>query len=332
MKKKIPWNKGLTKEIDNRIKTYWKGKHHSEETKRKISLGNKGKKLSEESIKKGLNTKKGYKHSKETKRKISLGNKGKKHSEEFKKKISLRNKGKKHSEETKRKMSLAHKGKKMLKIAIEKRINTMKINCYKPSEETKRKMSLAHKGKKLSEEHKRILSLAHKGKKNSKEHNENIKKANIGKRYSLKLKNKLSILHTNRIINSKNDYHKKYKYNHNYFRSSWESKVAKWLDENNIKWEYESKNCLFKLNNGRYYIVDFYLPELNQYIEVKGYWDKNSENKCKEFINRKGINSLVVIDNNNINDINLDLNFIETTSDFAYSVEEQIENLKELGL
>ena len=70
------------------------GKHHSNETKRKIGKGNKGKKLSEE-----------------TKQKISEAHKGKKHSSETKQKMSEAHKDKKHSSETKQKMSATMKGK-----------------------------------------------------------------------------------------------------------------------------------------------------------------------------------------------------------------------------
>ena len=121
----------------------------SEETKRKISEGNKGKK-----------GKKGKKHSEESKRKIGeamkgnqygFGNKGKKLSEEHKRKLSEANKGKKLSEETKRKIGEAMKG-----------------NQYgfgkKHSEETRRKISEVQKGKTLSEETKRSISEANKGK------------------------------------------------------------------------------------------------------------------------------------------------------------------------
>ena len=72
------------------------GKHHTEETKRKISENNVGNK--------------GRKCSKETKRKIGEGNRGKIVSKETRKKLSEASKGKKgrkHSEETRNKMTIA---------------------------------------------------------------------------------------------------------------------------------------------------------------------------------------------------------------------------------
>lgn len=77
------------------------GKHHSEETKRKMSLVKKGKRFSEEHRKKMSEVRKGKHHSKETKRKISEAERGEKH-HFF---------GKHHSEATRKKMSEARKGK-----------------------------------------------------------------------------------------------------------------------------------------------------------------------------------------------------------------------------
>ncbi len=127
---KPPWNKGLTKDTDERIQKIskklkgrtssrkgiklskeiikkmseshkgqipWsKGKHLSEETKRKISESKKGKKLTEEHKKKIANGNKGKIVSEETKRKIGNANKGKHHTEETKRKLSEMNKGKNH--------------------------------------------------------------------------------------------------------------------------------------------------------------------------------------------------------------------------------------------
>jgi len=58
------------------------------------------------------------------------------------------------------------------------------------------------------------------------------------------------------------------KYNGTMFRSSWEVIYAKELDVQEIKWLYESKT--FDLGDTTY-TPDFYLPEKDTYIEVKGY-------------------------------------------------------------
>ena len=80
--------------------TSWlKGKHVSEETKRKISEANKGRK-----------------HTEEEKKKLSELGKGRHHSEESKKKLSELGKGRHHSEETKKKLSEAKKGKPKPKL------------------------------------------------------------------------------------------------------------------------------------------------------------------------------------------------------------------------
>lgn len=89
----------------------FKGKHHSQESKRKLSEANKG----------NIPGNKGKHHSEEAKKKISEANKGRK----------AWNKGKPMSEEQRKKLSEAHKEKK-----------------HKPhSEETKQKISEAMKCK-----------------------------------------------------------------------------------------------------------------------------------------------------------------------------------------
>ena len=111
------------KEASEQHSKTMKGKHRSEETRKKISKAHKGKHRSED-----------------TKKKISKAKKGKHRSEETRKKISKANKGKRHSEETKKKMSDAHKGK-----------HTGSDNPFygkHPSEETRKKLSAAKKGNK----------------------------------------------------------------------------------------------------------------------------------------------------------------------------------------
>ena len=94
------------------------GKHHTEETKQKLSKIHKGKVLSEE-----------------TKRKLSIANQGKTISDWQKQRISEFNKGKIVSQESKKKMSDAHKGKQVGEL------NPM--YGKKQTDETKKKISEA---------------------------------------------------------------------------------------------------------------------------------------------------------------------------------------------
>lgn len=70
------------------------------------------------------------------------------------------------------------------------------------------------------------------------------------------------------------------KYKNINFRSSWEANFAKWLDLSDIKWLYESET--FDLGNTTY-TPDFYLPEFDCYIEIKGYWYSNGKIKFHKF-------------------------------------------------
>jgi hypothetical protein len=73
---------------------------------------------------------------------------------------------------------------------------------------------------------------------------------------------------------------KKIQYKSIWMRSSWEVKYAKYLDKNHIKWLYESKT--FDLGKTTY-TPDFYLPESDTYVEIKGYLRDNAKNKLRLF-------------------------------------------------
>lgn len=91
------------------------GKHHSKETKRKISISEMGKYIPEEVRKKMSESHKGKIQREETKQKRSGKNNhryGKHWDEETKKRISESEKGKVITEETRRKMGISKKGKK----------------------------------------------------------------------------------------------------------------------------------------------------------------------------------------------------------------------------
>jgi predicted nuclease of restriction endonuclease-like RecB superfamily len=75
--------------------------------------------------------------------------------------------------------------------------------------------------------------------------------------------------------NGKGEYYKDI-----YMRSSYEIAYAKYLDRNNVKWEYEPKT--FDLGNATYR-PDFYLLKSKSYIEIKGWWRGNAREKFELF-------------------------------------------------
>ena len=168
-------------ELTDHSKVSFFGRHHTEETKRKISESEKGKILSEETKNKISITSieraktdpnygmRGKHHSEEAKKKISEyqtlynHNRGKSPSEETRKKISEAKKGKKMSEEFKENCRQRMTGRKHSKETIEK-IRQKNLNKI-VSEETRKKISESKKGKKLSEEAKKHLSEVNKGRK-----------------------------------------------------------------------------------------------------------------------------------------------------------------------
>ena len=85
-----------------------------------------------------------------------------------------------------------------------------------------------------------------------------------------------------------------------YFRSAWEANVARILNHLNIKWEYEPKRFFFIGENLEVlsYQPDFYLPEFDKWIEVKGWWDKNSKERLRLFAEQysEENKNLIVID------------------------------------
>lgn len=133
------------------------GFHHSEETKKRISVARIGQKSSQE-----------------TKLKISEAGKGRRHSDETKRKIGDGNKGKIVSLETRNKIRNANKGQVPW--------NKGKINCY--TEEQKQRMRDTHstywRGKHLSEEHRMKIIKSHIGHSVSLETKRKISAAHIG--------------------------------------------------------------------------------------------------------------------------------------------------------
>jgi hypothetical protein len=66
------------------------------------------------------------------------------------------------------------------------------------------------------------------------------------------------------------------------FRSNWEILIAEMLTDLNIEFDYEPERVYFRAERESY-LCDFYLPEYNCWIEIKGYMDKRSLRRVKLF-------------------------------------------------
>jgi hypothetical protein len=70
-----------------------------------------------------------------------------------------------------------------------------------------------------------------------------------------------------------------------YFRSNWEANVARYLNLIGVKWQYEPKRFFFKEieTAPNSYLPDFYLEDLDTWVEVKGWMDDKSKLKLEYF-------------------------------------------------
>ena len=126
-------------------------------------------------------------------------------------------------------------------------IKAQELGLPKPilSPETRAKLGRAWKGRKHTEETKKKISEGMK--RAVKEHPDSYSSCNVNGRV------------------------KRYEYNGVILNGLWEVEVAKYLDSNLIRWERPTIGFEYEWNEGTHiYYPDFYLPDLNLYIEVKG--------------------------------------------------------------
>ena len=79
--------------------------------------------------------------------------------------------------------------------------------------------------------------------------------------------------------------------------STWEVACAKRLDDLGIRWIRNPSLKLKYTTRGRRernYIPDFYLPDLNIYIEVKGYWTDAARHKMEDVQKRNPVKILIL--------------------------------------
>lgn len=93
---------------------------------------------------------------------------------------------------------------------------------------------------------------------------------------------------------------KKVKYKDILLDSQWEVDFAIWLDKNGIIWERPNTGFEYDYKDKKHiYYPDFYLPQLDIYVEVKGYKRERDEYKWKSLTN------LLIIKHKEIKDIRL---------------------------
>lgn len=69
-----------------------------------------------------------------------------------------------------------------------------------------------------------------------------------------------------------------------YLRSTYELEYVKWLDCNNIRWKQNSTKFPYHWNGViRYYYPDFFLIDMNKYVEIKGYKTEQDVAKWEDF-------------------------------------------------
>jgi hypothetical protein len=89
-----------------------------------------------------------------------------------------------------------------------------------------------------------------------------------------------------------------------FFRSSWEANYARFLNYSHIKWQYEPKTFWFESvkSGNRRYTPDFYLPETDEYIEIKGWMDPKSQTKLNRMAKLYSEIKITVVDREFFND------------------------------
>ena len=70
-------------------------------------------------------------------------------------------------------------------------------------------------------------------------------------------------------------------------QGTWQLKYAEYLNQNKINWIRSRKiNLKYRLHQDDYlhtYYPDFYLPDKDQYVEIKGYWWKSQDGKIDDY-------------------------------------------------
>ena len=162
-------------------------------------------------------------------------------------------------------------------------------------------------GRKIPETVRIKMSISHQGKSFSLEHRKNISKVTSGNKHPMfgkhhtseaieAMKEKLSGKN-NPMYGKSSPHAKGGRYKEIYFRSTWEITFAKWLDAQGYHWKYEPERFFFQ-DKPFSYCPDFWVEELQSYVEIKGTFKRNKDDleKVNLFLKKA---PLIVITNIN---------------------------------
>lgn len=118
------------------------------------------------------------------------------------------------------------------------------------------------------------------------------------KKMSDKCKKQHETTNLTELVMNSNKSHKRIPYKNFYMRSSWEVRFAEYLDNNEIKYDYEPFYFTYvdKLGKTRKYFPDFYIEKINTIIEIKPLYQANYDEVIlkKESVLDRGFNFLMV--------------------------------------
>lgn len=160
----------------------------------------------------------------------------------------------------------------------------------KLSDKTKNKLSIVMKIKNTNSQRIWKKETIEKLKISSREKNKEYWTEEKRKEHSLKMANIAKEKPESYSINNVSGRVKIYEYNGFKLKGKWELSVAKMLDESNIKWTNILQPFPYFWKDGWHlYFPDFYLTELDIYIEVKGY------QRERDLIKWKSVNKKLII-------------------------------------
>jgi len=160
---------------------------------------------------------------------------------------------------------------------------------YINSPETREKLRQSNLGKKLSPEQCENISIGLKGKKHTPERIENHRKVMLGRHCSEETKEKIRKANKGQIPSSKCGRGKRSFYlsplqGEVCFRSSYELAYAKYLDSIGEEYYFEPKAFPMVINGKETtYRPDFYLPNENTFVEIKGWFSPEAQLKVNKF-------------------------------------------------